>query len=175
MLGIDRLPVLHAQGCLLRIRQRPDPGLPAADEVHAACAGRASAFQPRLEESDIFQGLWIDPVTRQRFELSDELDADHIVPLSWAWTHGGASQWDQAKRVAFANDPENFWLLHSPVNSSKGDSVPGEWCEFKTELLDQEVLGLFREAFERIRAKYGLNPLQSGACPKPPVVQPCTP
>lgn len=51
---------------------------------------------------------------------------DHIYPLAHAWRLG-AYQWSTAKREAFANDPANLLAVDGGINSSKGDSGPGEW------------------------------------------------
>lgn len=52
--------------------------------------------------------------------------AEHVIPLSWAWRHG-ADQWSHEQRVAFANDESFLLMVYGPVNQSKGDSDYSEW------------------------------------------------
>lgn len=48
------------------------------------------------------------------------VDIDHIIPLSLAWKTG-AADWDEATRVAFANDPLNLAASDAGENRKKGD------------------------------------------------------
>lgn len=57
---------------------------------------------------------------------ASEIDIDHVVALSNAWSTG-AARWKYAKRVAIANDPLNLLAVGSSVNRQKGDSDAGEW------------------------------------------------
>ena len=62
---------------------------------------------------------------------SDDVQIDHIVPLSWAWGYG-AADWTDGQRRAFANDPSNLRAVEGHANMSKGDSGPGEWLPDNT-------------------------------------------
>jgi hypothetical protein len=57
------------------------------------------------------------------------LDIDHLVALREAW-RSGAANWDDARRVAFANDlddPRVLIAVSASSNRSKGDRDPSEW------------------------------------------------
>jgi hypothetical protein len=70
-------------------------------------------------------GTHTDPYTGQPLEL-DGADADHLVPLAYAWDHG-ACRWPVELRVRFAADLGNLRLTSAGLNRSKGDSGPDEW------------------------------------------------
>lgn len=70
--------------------------------------------------------LWLCPYTGKLFTDSSELDADHIVPLKWAWDHG-AEFWTDGERFNFANDPLNLLIVSASANRSKGSRGPLIW------------------------------------------------
>jgi hypothetical protein len=80
----------------------------------------------------VISGLLDDPYTATVITFvrgagtSDDVQIDHIVPLSWAWGYG-AGEWTEDRREAFANDPSNLRAVEGRANMSKGDSGPGEW------------------------------------------------
>nr|WP_242523986.1 HNH endonuclease family protein [Microbulbifer salipaludis] len=74
----------------------------------------------------VASGLWMDPYTGNFYELASDLDVEHIVPLKWAHERGGA-HWSRAKKRAFAEDPDNLWLVDDGRNQSKGHRGPDEW------------------------------------------------
>ncbi|GAB3939764.1 HNH endonuclease family protein [Corynebacterium tapiri] len=53
-------------------------------------------------------------------------DIDHLFPLAAAWDMGAAN-WDEKRRVAFANDPLNLIAVDSTANREKSDQLPSEW------------------------------------------------
>ncbi|WP_420098829.1 HNH endonuclease family protein [Corynebacterium sp.] len=68
--------------------------------------------------TDVYTGEMISP---------DDVEIDHVVPLSAAWDHG-AWDWPRQERVAFANDRElNLLAVAGPVNQDKSDGSLGEW------------------------------------------------
>lgn len=70
-----------------------------------------------------------DPYTGQVVDYASEtssLDVDHVVALADAWQKG-ASQWDDGKRLAFANDPLNLLLVGTEANRSKGAGDAATW------------------------------------------------
>lgn len=71
-------------------------------------------------------GEYQDIYTGKLYSNSSILDADHIVPLKWAWDHG-AKYWEQEKRIQLANDLDNVVLTYRSVNRSKGDKGICEW------------------------------------------------
>ena len=77
-------------------------------------------------------GVWVDPYSCEvvsnplSLPINGDFDLDHIIPLKWAWEHG-AWQWTQDEREAFANDPDNLFLVSASANRSKGAQGPSEW------------------------------------------------
>lgn len=84
--------------------------------------------------NEVYAGTWHDPYTGRTITLSDAKDSkqaslvqvDHVVPLSEAHK-SGASRWDEAKRVKFANSLNNLTPVYGPGNMSKGDADPAGW------------------------------------------------
>lgn len=77
-------------------------------------------LQPTGTWYSVYDGAtWTDP---------QDLDIDHIVPLSEAWA-SGASAWTTARRQAFANDLTRPQLIAvtDNVNQAKGDKDPADW------------------------------------------------
>lgn len=84
----------------------------------------------RCRKATVLSGILDDPYTGQRIEFTrdnpNEVQIDHVVPLSWAWQNG-AWTWTHEQRVAFANDPENLIAVDGPTNQGKGDKGPSRW------------------------------------------------
>ncbi|GFH63910.1 hypothetical protein Srut_04240 [Streptomyces rutgersensis] len=57
---------------------------------------------------------------------ASKVDIDHLVALSDAWKKG-ASEWEPAKRIAFANDPLNLLAVNASPNRAKGDGDAAKW------------------------------------------------
>ncbi|WP_030924129.1 HNH endonuclease family protein [Streptosporangium amethystogenes] len=57
---------------------------------------------------------------------SDEVQVDHVVPLSYEWRMG-ASRWSRSKRMRIANDPLNLLPVYGDANEAKGGSGPASW------------------------------------------------
>lgn len=81
-----------------------------------------------------------------------KVDIDHIIPLSYAWKYGNASEWTQEKREQFANDPINLQAVHMSENRSKGDSGPSEWMPTNTSYHCEYV-----ESFVNVANAYGIK------------------
>jgi len=88
------------------------------------------------EGCKVIAGLWVGQYTGDVFATpAGEMDGEHIVPLKWAYDHGGAD-WLPAMKQAFANDPENVIMVDLSANRSKGQRGPSEWmprlnqCEY---------------------------------------------
>jgi hypothetical protein len=73
---------------------------------------------------DLYTGAVIS--FRRGQETSDDVQIDHIVPLSYAW-RAGAWQWTDAEREVFANDPIELLAVDGATNNSKGDRGPSRW------------------------------------------------
>lgn len=59
-------------------------------------------------------------------ETSMEVQVDHLVALSDAWQKG-AQDWDEDKRILFANDPLNLLAVTGELNQEKGDADAATW------------------------------------------------
>lgn len=98
---------------------------------------RDSLVPVQLSENGctVITGVWVGQYTGEVFTRAKQLDADHIVPLKWAYEHGGAG-WSKAMKQAFANDPENLLPVKASANRQKGAKGPDEWmpplhqCEY---------------------------------------------
>jgi hypothetical protein len=80
----------------------------------------------------IVTGTLLDPYTGKTIRFvkarAAEVQIDHVVPLSYAWSEGaGAGPWTFALRKNFANDPLNLLAVDGDANQEKGDSGPAEW------------------------------------------------
>lgn len=64
--------------------------------------------------------LYPDPYTGERTEL-DDIDLDHIYPLSRAW-HAAAWQWGPQQRQIFSNDFAELAATDAGTNRSKSDA-----------------------------------------------------
>lgn len=82
-----------------------------------AVAPAADCALPRTRARDPYAGEEL---------AADEVEIDHIFPLSAAWDLG-AHSWDDARRLAFANDPRNLVAVHRSVNQQKSDQLPSQW------------------------------------------------
>lgn len=71
-------------------------------------------------------GMWLDPYTGNYYTLASDLDIDHVIALSYAHEHGGAS-WSSKIKELFANDLENLLAVDDNLNSSKGNKGPNDW------------------------------------------------
>lgn len=70
-----------------------------------------------------------DPYTGQVIDYAEaagELEVDHVVALADAWQKGAAA-WEEATRVAFANDPLNLLLVNASANRSKRAGDAATW------------------------------------------------
>ena len=74
----------------------------------------------------VVSGLWKLPYSGGSTTSASQIDIDHIIPLKWAHGHGG-DRWSDARKKAFANDPENLMATSSSANRSKGARGPDEW------------------------------------------------
>ena len=74
----------------------------------------------------VLGGSWFDVYTGIRFTQASDLDVDHVVPLSYAHSHG-AAEWTKDQKRAFANDPDNLLVVDDSTNRAKSDMGPHEW------------------------------------------------
>lgn len=91
-------------------------------------------------------GLWVDPFSGKTLHRASDLDVDHIVPLKWAYDHGG-SLWSSEKKERFPNDALNLLAVDDGLNQSKGAKGPSEWLP-PNHAFRCEYLGLWRLVLE---------------------------
>jgi len=99
----------------------------------------------------VLTGRWLDPYTNKVFTRSEDVDIDHLVPLSYAWKHG-AFRWSQEKLTEFANDERNLFAVQSSINREKSDSGPLIWLPPNVEFRCEYIL-----KFKRILLLYELS------------------
>jgi hypothetical protein len=83
-------------------------------------------FKAGSHDCKVTGGTWVSPYTGATLTRTAQIDIDHIVPLSRAWS-SGAKTWDAARRLNFANDPDNLLAADRSSNRSKGDLGPSAW------------------------------------------------
>lgn len=99
-------------------------------------------------------GVLADPYTGAeiRFQRGRgaSVDIDHVVALSDAWSTG-AAEWDQATRIALANDPLNLLAVDASTNRAKGDDDAAHWlppnANFRCAYVARQIA---------VKTKYGL-------------------
>ncbi|MBE5477709.1 hypothetical protein E3G68_005042 [Mycobacteroides abscessus] len=82
--------------------------------------------KPKTHDCKVLSGTLRDPYTGQiiAYDAGSDPSAvqiDHVFALARSWD-AGASHWNEAKRVALANDPVNLLAVSGPANREKSDS-----------------------------------------------------
>jgi hypothetical protein len=117
----------------------------------------ALTFKDGTHDCVVLSGTLDDPYTgtviafTRGNDTSTLVQIDHIVPLSWSWSHGAAA-WTDEQRLAFANDPANLRAVDGATNGSKSDSGPGEWLP-----PDATFACGYVESFVTVLATYDLS------------------
>jgi hypothetical protein len=91
------------------------------DVSDSACDVREAAL---IRDGE--SGRWLDPYTKRTYTDPLDIDIDHLVPLANAY-RSGASEWDEAERERYANDPDNLLSVEDNANQEKGDKGPEAW------------------------------------------------
>jgi Protein of unknown function (DUF1524)/Excalibur calcium-binding domain len=92
----------------------------------------AETFKPGTRDCVVASGTLADPYSGKTIaftrgqDTSSAVQIDHVVALSDAWQKG-AQQWDEAKRVAFANDGLELLAVDGPLNGQKSDGDAATW------------------------------------------------
>lgn len=143
-------------------------------------------------ESDtcvVLTGTLLDPFSGEVIDFqrgqgtSQEVQIDHMVPLSDAWQKG-AQQWDDQKRLEFANDPMNLLAVDGPLNAQKGDSDVATWlppnksfrCQYVAQIVgvkdvyDVWVTQAEQDAMVKVLSDCPKEPIFTGE--EPPEVKP---
>ncbi len=89
--------------------------------------------QTSLDQScHVLAGVLHDPYTGKTIQFirgpdsSDEVQIDHVVPLSNAW-QTGAQQLSLERRISLANDPLNLLAVDGEANQQKSDGDAATW------------------------------------------------
>ena len=109
---------------------------------------RDSQAKVSFDGCRVVGGLWKLPYSGGSTKKASQIDIDHIIPLKWAHGHGG-DRWSDAKKKAFANDPENLMATSSSANRSKGAKGPDEWMPAINKCR-------YAQRWEGLIEKYGL-------------------
>ena len=96
------------------------------EDTRAEVLIRDSEAKVSFDGCRVVSGLWSLPYSGGSTTSASQIDIDHIIPLKWAHGHGG-DRWSDARKKAFANDPENLMATSSSANRSKGAKGPDEW------------------------------------------------
>lgn len=142
-----------------------DPGGDPGEQAGAQCDTRhvvmlhafddrspgddGSCPTPRGQITDVYTGEPLSP---------DDVEIDHVVPLSAAWDHG-AWAWSRAERVFFANDLElNLLAVASAANQAKSDGSLGEWLPPTAEAGSPSEAGCaYAARYLAVCLRYGLT------------------
>lgn len=132
------------------------------DVDHNTCFTRADILARDLEgvkkkgRCKVQSGTLNDPYTGKTIaytagpDTSEAVQIDHVVALLDAWGTG-AQTWDEAKRVAFANDPLNLLAVDGPTNDHKGHKNAAKWLppnsDFHCHYVARQIA---------VKARYGL-------------------
>jgi hypothetical protein len=109
---------------------------------------RDSQTQVSFDGCRVVSGLWNLPYTGGSTTSASQIDIDHIIPLKWAHGHGG-DRWSDARKRAFANDPDNLLATSSSANRSKGAKGPDQWMPAINRCS-------YAQRWDRLIEKYGL-------------------
>ena len=104
-------------------------------------------FKAGTHDCVVLTGTLHDPYTGETVTFTrvsegyQPVQVDHIISLDAAWATG-AAEWNDQKRLQFANDPLN--LLITIANQSKGERTPSSWmpatphaaCYYATRYVD---------------------------------------
>lgn len=152
-------------------------------------------LKPGTRDCVVLTGVLNDPYSATTIEFtrgqdtSNDVQIDHVVALSDSWQKG-AQSWDEATRVAFANDPMNLLAVGGPLNAQKGDGDAATWLPpnkaYRCAYVARQVgvkftYGLWVTAAERdamvgILSSCPNEPLPAGSATPPPTEpEPATP
>lgn len=167
--ALEKLPVQDASST--SPYKRANFGESWADVDKNGCDTRNDILKRDLKDAvvaadcKVKKGVYVDPYTGTtiNFDSSDGkgggIDIDHIIPLSLAW-QTGASTWDDARRLQFANDPLNLLSADASQNRKKGDKDASKYlppnAAFHCEYVARQIA---------VRTKYGtwVTPAEKGA------------
>jgi hypothetical protein len=101
-----------------------------------------------LKGCKVQSGVLDDPYTGKTIvfqrgpETSSDIQIDHVVALSNAWSTG-AFAFDQATRYAISQDPLNLIAVDGPANQEKSDQDAADWLpsneSFQCEYVARQI------------------------------------
>ncbi len=114
----------------------------------------AKTWRPGTHGCVVTSGTLADPYRGASLPFSKAqataVQIDHVVALGDAW-QTGASAWDDARRVQFANDPLELLAVDGPLNEAKGDADAASWLppnrSFRCAYVARQIA---------VKAKWGL-------------------
>ena len=95
--------------------------------------------------------FFYDPYSGKTFHDTDDIEIDHIVPLSLAHKMGGYL-WTPQQKKDFANDIENLILVSEFCNRSKGRKSISQWIPKNTNYHAE-----YTKKYNYIMTKYKLK------------------
>lgn len=98
----------------------------------------------------VVSGRWFGVFSGQYFYNAQDMDIDHVFPVSLA-DRLGARNWPSVKKSQFFNDPANLLPVDKSLNRSKGAKDPTQWLPPNTSYRCEYVT-----RFLRVGLKYGL-------------------
>lgn len=130
-------------------------------------------FRPGTRDCVVLTGMLADPFTGTTIRFirgqgtSEQVQIDHMIPLSLAWQHG-ASSWTPEQRETFANDFANLSAVDGASNASKSNKGPDEWLP----TLDYQCEYVTRFAY--VASKYSLTLGSADASAVAEILPTCT-
>ncbi|WP_354702317.1 hypothetical protein DSM112329_02674 [Paraconexibacter sp. AEG42_29] len=116
---------------------------------------KAIDFRAGTRDCVVLGGILQEPYTGRTIEFSksrpQEVQIDHVIPLSFAWDHG-AARWSASKRLRLAGDPLNLLAVDGAANQSKSDSGPSAWLP-----QNRPVHCAYAVRFALVARKYGVT------------------
>lgn len=104
-----------------------DKQMNVTEDHKKACAiGRPVVINDKVRIDTKNSGEWIDPYSGKKMTSSNEVDIDHVIPLSYAAKNGGQA-WDETRKEKFANDLDNLLATSAKENRAKGDKGPSDY------------------------------------------------
>jgi len=113
-----------------------------------------SKIEVRFTDDDncnVLSGEWVDNYTGKIFVNASDVDIDHVIPLKYAFDHGG-SEWSQEVRSRFVNDFGNLEIIDDYENQVvKRDKGPGRYLPTKAYQCE------YANKWKQIASKYNIN------------------
>lgn len=137
--ALDQLPVINESPAPHYDRIRfgdgwadlDGDGCSTRNEILARDLARPT-FRENTNDCVVQTGVLAEPYLGETVDFvrgagtSELVQIDHVVALANAW-RSGAWQWDDQKRLEFANDPLNLLAVDGQTNYDKGSQSADQW------------------------------------------------